>query len=176
VAEAAGSGVAPREEPADEGIRSEYLGIGLVCALTLLCLLQPGSAFMALLMIPFVAAWFPYQLAKACTRPARWRTFGTKVALLAATAVIFVAVQAACARTAREAAEQVRQAVTHYRSEHGAWPPSLKAAGVVDMAPVHRWRIDYKPDDGTVFYRSVFNTLDIWHYGPTDKDWVFKRD
>ncbi len=145
------------------------------CALLMFFGLNPGAAFIALLVAPLLAVWLALRLLSALRGKARWRDIAIDAAAVAATVALLFAAQAVFERLARRAADEARRAVLAYRSTHRAWPLALVDAGVDDAARLKRWRVRYL-GEGAFVYSSTFDPFDRWYRGADDVDWSFRPD
>ena len=169
------SSVAEVEGRWSEAAWRRHATAGFYCVALLVTGLNPGGAFLALLSVPLLAAWFAFQVVLVLLRRSRWRYLAVNVLAVAATVLFLFAVHAVYERLARSAADEARQAVLGFHSRNGAWPRAVAEAGFDDAGRLKRWHVHYL-GEGKFIYSSTFDIFDRWYRGPDDTEWAFQAD
>lgn len=154
-----------------------YIGTAFLCAIVALLAAQVHSGFMLIVVAPFLLIWLLYSIYVVLKHPSRRRVQSIKVALW------FIVVGGVLLshwyyhRAARETANLAVDAILSYRANHGSFPETLDAAGVVSDN-WKGWRVFYLLKDGSpsLFYPSTFVVFDTYWYDFERKSWIYQPD
>jgi len=155
-----------------------YLWASVAALIVLLFTSQKHAGFTIFFVLPVLAGWLIYNLARIRKQPERWKGLAIKTAIWLVALAIALLCQWNLARLARQDADLLVSRVLSYKAQHGVYPKDMLEAGITDPEFGRRWKLGYLIQDGRPFilYASTFVVFDAYIYDFDANQWVYKAD
>ena len=163
--------MASRRVPAEP---KPYITTLVACGLVLMLTGPPHAGFMICFVGFFLAMWIVLGMIAVIQEREELKPRAIKLGLWMATIAIVLGLHWHYAVDARQTADNYARAIEQYKSEHGAYPRDLMAAGLDEKA-AHRLMLSYSVDDGKPFliYAATFIIFDTYDYDFEHHTWKY---
>lgn len=152
---------------------SSYIKTGILAAIVLFFTVQQGYGTLALTLLTIFVFVLLYNLIRMARKPAERKLRGFRMAIWFAVLSVAMAVQSHRAGGTVGEANNVAKTVLDYKTRTGAYPASLKDAGLDETALDRDWDIRYFMSEGkpVLAYPHTFIPLTSIEYDFDKRAW-----
>jgi hypothetical protein len=156
------------------------IGTVLGCAIVSVVTWPVHGGFILWIAALPLGIWFAYSGYVIWRYPSRRRLQTIEVILWLGVIACASALHRYYSVTARAEANQIVQAVSAYKRQHGVYPELLKDAGIALDERGGRWHIGYLVNDDrtshSLFYPTTFTVFEAYSYEFEQGRWVYLPD